>query len=68
MIHLASRHALPAIYWQREFAEIGGHVRLAEPAIEGGATKSLRPQELSEEQQMNLSPNSLAHLAACADL
>ena len=24
LVHLASRHALPAIYWQREFAEIGG--------------------------------------------
>jgi putative ABC transport system substrate-binding protein len=24
LVHLASRHALPAIYWQREFAEAGG--------------------------------------------
>jgi putative ABC transport system substrate-binding protein len=24
LVHLASRHALPAVYWQREFAEAGG--------------------------------------------
>jgi len=24
LVHWASRHALPAIYWQREFAEAGG--------------------------------------------
>ena len=24
LVHLASHHALPAIYWQREFAEAGG--------------------------------------------
>jgi putative ABC transport system substrate-binding protein len=24
LVHLASRHALPAIYWQREFPEAGG--------------------------------------------
>jgi putative tryptophan/tyrosine transport system substrate-binding protein len=24
LVHLASRHALPAIYWQREFVEAGG--------------------------------------------
>jgi putative ABC transport system substrate-binding protein len=24
LVHLASRHAIPAIYWQREFAEAGG--------------------------------------------
>jgi putative tryptophan/tyrosine transport system substrate-binding protein len=24
LVHLASRHAIPAIYWQREFTEVGG--------------------------------------------
>jgi putative tryptophan/tyrosine transport system substrate-binding protein len=24
LVHLATRHAIPAIYWQREFAEVGG--------------------------------------------
>ncbi|MFL6973762.1 MAG: ABC transporter substrate binding protein [Xanthobacteraceae bacterium] len=24
LVHSASRHALPAVYWQREFAEAGG--------------------------------------------
>jgi len=24
LVHLATRHAIPAIYWQREFAEAGG--------------------------------------------
>ncbi|HET9585894.1 MAG TPA: ABC transporter substrate binding protein [Bradyrhizobium sp.] len=24
MVHLATRHAIPAMYWQREFTEAGG--------------------------------------------
>ena len=24
LVHLATRHAIPAMYWQREFAEVGG--------------------------------------------
>jgi len=24
LVHLATRHAIPAIYWQREFTEVGG--------------------------------------------